>query len=49
VGKNPAFFYGLNQNEENIMARGRGSCGGKRRQDGSGAGKGNKGTKRQPK
>ena len=30
------------------MARGRGSCGGKRRLDGSGKGVGNKGTKRQP-
>jgi len=28
--------------------RGKGSCGGKRRKDGSGGGKGNKGTKRQP-
>ena len=30
------------------MARGRGACGGKRRFDGSGKGKGNRGTKRQP-
>jgi len=28
--------------------RGKGSCGGTRRKDGSGGGKGNKGTKRQP-
>jgi len=31
------------------MARGKGSCGGKRRKDGSGKGTGNKGTSRQPK
>jgi len=31
------------------MARGKGSCGGKRRMDGSGKGRGNKGTARQPK
>lgn len=31
------------------MARGKGSCGGTRRFDGSGKGRGNKGTKRQPK
>jgi len=31
------------------MARGMGSCGGKRRLDGSGRGRGNRGTKRQPK
>jgi len=31
------------------MARGKGSCGGTRRKDGSGKGKGNKGTKNQPK
>ena len=31
------------------MVRGKGSCGGTRRQDGSGAGRGNKGTPRQPK
>jgi len=30
------------------MARGKGSCGGKRRGDGSGRGIGNKGTSRQP-
>ena len=29
--------------------KGKGSCGGTPRQDGSGKGKGNKGTKRQPK
>ncbi len=28
---------------------GRGSCGGQRKRDGSGKGRGNKGTKRQPK
>ena len=26
MGKNPAFFYGNNQNEENIMAK-KGDCG----------------------
>jgi len=31
------------------MARGKGACGGTRRKDGSGRGKGNRGTKRQPK
>jgi hypothetical protein len=31
------------------MARGKGSCGGKRRLDGSGKGVGNRGTSRQPK
>lgn len=31
------------------MARGQGACGGKRRRDGSGKGKGNRGTARQPK
>jgi hypothetical protein len=31
------------------MARGKGKCGGKPRKDGSGKGKGNKGTPRQPK
>jgi len=31
------------------MARGRGSCGGSRRRDGSGGGTGNRGTRRQPK
>lgn len=31
------------------MARGRGSCGGVRRGDGSGKGSGNRGTNRQPK
>ena len=31
------------------MARGKGACGGKRRLDGSGGGKGNRGTARQPK
>lgn len=31
------------------MSRGRGSCGGSRRRDGSGGGRGNKGTRRQPK
>jgi len=31
------------------MARGKGACGGTRRKDGSGGGKGNRGTKRQPK
>jgi len=30
------------------MARGQGACGGTRRKDGSGGGKGNRGTKRQP-
>ena len=29
--------------------KGYGACGGKRRKDGSGGGKGNRGTKRQPK
>ena len=31
------------------MAKGRGSCGGGRRRDGSGGGTGNRGTSRQPK
>lgn len=31
------------------MARGKGRCGGARRKDGSGGGRGNQGTKRQPK
>ena len=31
------------------MARKKGQCGGKPRKDGSGKGKGNKGTKKQPK
>jgi hypothetical protein len=31
------------------VAKGKGSCGGTPRKDGSGKGKGNKGTKRQPK
>ena len=31
------------------MPRGKGICGGKRKEDGSGRGKGNKGTIRQPK
>ena len=30
------------------MARSRGACGGTRRKDGSGGGKGNRGTSRQP-
>ena len=38
------------QTQEGIMPKGksRGSCGGTPRRDGSGGGKGNKGTKRQP-
>ena len=35
--------------KEDIMARGKGNCGGTRRRDGSGKGVGNKGTPRQPK
>lgn len=38
----------LGRIKENIMARGRGSCGGTRRKDGSGGGNGNRGTAKQP-
>jgi len=40
----------LNKKKEAIMPKGKnqGTCGGKPRQDGSGGGKGNKGTNNQP-